>query len=125
MIVLDSSVILANMLQEPGGEVFGNLTEDFRISTVNLAEIVSKLSERGQSLQIIQRAVSPLVDNSIDLSVSQAIQAGLWRKETKRFGLSMADRCCLALGLELGATVYTTDRAWEGLDLGVRVQVVR
>lgn len=125
MIVLDSSVILANMLQEPGGEVFGNLTEDFRISTVNLAEIVSKLSERGQSLQIIQRAVSPLVDNSIDLSVSQAIQAGLWRKETKRFGLSMADRCCLALGLELGATVYTTDRAWVGLDLGVRVEVVR
>lgn len=125
MIVLDSSVILANMLQEPGGEVFGNLTEDFRISTVNLAEIVSKLSERGQSLQIIQRAVSPLVDNSIDLSVSQAIQAGLWRKETKRFGLSMADRCCLALGLELGATVYTTDRAWVVLDLGVRVEVVR
>lgn len=125
MIVLDSSVILANMLQEPGGEVFGNLTEDFRISTVNLAEIVSKLSERGQSLQIIQRAVSPLVDNSIDLSVSQAIQAGLWRKETKRFGLSMADRCCLALGLELGATVYTTDRAWAGLDLGVTIVVVR
>lgn len=125
MIVLDSSVILANMLQEPGGEVFGNLTEDFRISTVNLAEIVSKLSERGQSLQIIQRAVSPLVDNSIDLSVSQAIQAGLWRKETKRFGMSMGDRCCLALGLDLGATVYTTDRAWAGLDLGVRVDVVR
>ena len=125
MIVLDSSVILANMLQEPGGEVLGNLTEDFRLSTMNLGEIVSRLAERGQPREVVHRAVAPLFANCVELSVSQAVQAGRWRQETKRFGLSMGDRICLALGHELGATVLTMDRAWADLDLGVTVRVVR
>ena len=59
------------------------------------------------------------------LNVVQAIQAGLWRPATRLRGLSLGDRCCLALGLDLGAEVYTTVRAWAGLDLGVRVRVIR
>ena len=125
MIVLDASVILASILREPGGEVFASLTEEFRLSTINLGEIVSKLSERGFAEAEIAVATEPLFANCIPLTTAQAFQAGLLRKETKRFGLSMGDRCCLALGLELGATVYTTDRAWAGLDLRVRVEVVR
>ena len=35
------------------------------------------------------------------------------------------DRACLALGLTLKAPVYTTDRAWKSLKLGVRIHVIR
>ena len=125
MIVLDASVVLATLLNEPGGEVFANLTEEYRISTMNLGEIASRLSDYGYPDASVYKVVDSFRLQTVPLSAAQAVQAGLWRKETRRFGLSMGDRICLALGLELGATVYTADRAWEGLDLGVRVQVVR
>lgn len=125
VIVLDSSVVLASMLQEPGGEVFQNLTEDFRISSLNLAEIAGKLTRRGRSEGDIRQALAPVAFFTVDLTVDQAIQAGLWEARTRRFGLSLGDRCCLALARELGATVYTTDRVWADLDLGLAIKVVR
>ena len=125
MIVLDASVLLATLLNEPGGEVFPNITDDFAISAVNLGEVVHKLVERGYSGEAILAALEPFRGNCPALTAAHAIQAGLWRNVTKRFGLSMGDRCCLALGLELGAEVYTADRAWAGLDLGVKVRVIR
>lgn len=39
--------------------------------------------------------------------------AGLW---TPTGGLSLGDRCCLALARRLGASaILTADRAWSGL----------
>lgn len=125
MIVVDASVVLATFLREPGGDVFANLTDDYRISTMNLGEIASRLCEKGHDAANVRLAILPLQGNCVALSQSQALQAGLWRAETKRFGLSMGDRICLALGRELGAEVYTADRAWAGLDLGVKVRVIR
>jgi PIN domain nuclease of toxin-antitoxin system len=40
-------------------------------------------------------------------------------------GLSLGDRACLALALELNAPVYTADRAWKNLNLGIRIHVIR
>jgi ribonuclease VapC len=125
MIVLDASVVLATLLDEPGGEVFANLTDDFRISSINLAEVVARLTKRDRTEADIRVSVAPLASFVVDVTAEHAIQAGLWVMATKRFGLSLADRVCLALGRELGATVYTTDRAWAALDLGVAIKVVR
>lgn len=125
MIVLDASAVLAILLGEPGGDFLKDTAEDYSISTLNFAEVVSKLAEKGFSPAQVVLMARPFRDQSVPLSVRQAIQAGLWRSETKRFGLSIGDRCCLALGLELGAEVFTTDRAWAGLDLGVKVRVIR
>lgn len=125
MIVIDASVVLATLLQEPGGDFFANLTGEYRISTMNLGEIVSRLSEKGHSDRLAHAAVEPLLTSCVALSVTQALQAGCWRKSTKSFGLSMGDRICLALGLELGVDVYTADRSWAALDLGVTVRLIR
>ena len=125
MIVLDASVILAALLGEPGGEVLAAIADDYRISTMNLGEVVSKLTEKGYGSEDVRQVIQPFLANCIALTPSQAVQAGLWRNATKRFGLSMGDRSCLALGLELGAEVYTADRAWAGLALGVKVRVTR
>jgi ribonuclease VapC len=40
-------------------------------------------------------------------------------------GLSLGDRACLALALALGAPVYTSDKSWKKLNLGLRIQVIR
>lgn len=125
MIVLDSSAVLAVILNEPGRDVVDDATGGFAISAVNLAEVVTKLVEFGFSDQRVGAAVEIFRLWCQPLTESQAIQAGFWRKESRRFGLSLGDRCCLALAKELGATVYTTDRVWADLDLGVTIRVVR
>jgi PIN domain nuclease of toxin-antitoxin system len=39
--------------------------------------------------------------------------------------LSFGDWACLALGIALKAPVYTADRSWKNLKLGVRIHLVR
>jgi len=43
----------------------------------------------------------------------------------KPFGLSLGDRACVALAIDRKATVYTTDRIWKNLALGIKVEVIR
>jgi ribonuclease VapC len=37
----------------------------------------------------------------------------------------LGDRACLALGIVLKAPIYTADKAWKNLKLGVRIHVIR
>ena len=55
----------------------------------------------------------------------QARVAGELIKRTKPFALSLGDRACLALAMERRTTVYTTDRAWKNLELGIPIEVIR
>jgi len=125
VIVLDASVVLAGTFNEPGAEVLLAMDRDTAISVVNLGEVVTKLTERAFADDEINALIQPFREISRALTETQAFQAGLWRRETRKFGLSMGDRCCLALAKELGAEVYTTERVWAQLDLGVKVRVVR
>jgi len=40
-------------------------------------------------------------------------------------GLSLGDRACLALALQMKASVYTADRSWKNLKLDLRINVIR
>ena len=48
----------------------------------------------------------------------------LW-EQTRQYGLSLGDRACLSLGLRLGVTVLTCDRAWASLGQSLDIQVIR
>jgi PIN domain nuclease of toxin-antitoxin system len=41
------------------------------------------------------------------------------------FALSLGDRACLAVGMDLGVPVYTADRSWKKLHLPVKINVIR
>ena len=66
-----------------------------------------------------------LIAETVPFTAEQARIAGGLAAETWPLGLSLGDRACLALALALKAPVYTTDRAWEKLKLGVRIHVLR
>jgi ribonuclease VapC len=125
LIVLDASVVLALAFMEPGWDAVLWGQDDLCISSVCLVEVVSKLLDRWPAGADIHAFLDPLAVTIAPLTDKQALVAGLLRQSTRSKGLSLGDRCCLALAKELRAPVMTADRAWVGLDVGVEVRVIR
>jgi ribonuclease VapC len=125
-VVLDASAVMALLNNEPGAS---RLTPELLIhavsSTVNLAEVQGKLVERGIPPDNAWRVTLNSVREAIAFTENHARAAGNLITETRPFGLSLGDRACLALAMELNAPVYTADRSWKNLKLGVRIQVIR
>ena len=125
-IVLDASALLALLNREPGAE---GLTPELlgvaAASTVNLAEVQSKLVDHGVSPSSAWAATLSPVQEVVPFTVEQAQAAGSLIAQTRALGLSLGDRACLALALALEAPVYTADRSWKNLRLGVRIHVIR
>lgn len=97
------------------------------MSAINFSEVVTKLAEDGVTAVAIHHALDLLPLTIIDFDMNLAYQTGLLRPATKRAGLSLGDRACLALAQNLGLPAVTTDRAWQPLQtaLGLAVQVIR
>jgi len=125
-VVLDASALLVLLNGEPGAEkltpqVLANATS----STVNLAEVQSKLVSRGMEPEDAWEATISPIREATTFTAEQAKLAGSLIAQTGAFGLSLGDRACLALGIVLQAHVYTADKSWRNLKLGVRIHVVR
>ena len=124
-IVFDASAILAHLNNEPGSERVASFLGDALICTVNLAEIVSKLVERGASLTLIRSALSRYGLEVALFDEDLAERTGALRAKTKAFGLSLGDRACLALAERSRLPVLTADRMWKDLGLHIGVQILR
>ncbi len=124
-VVLDASAILAAIGNETGADVVLEHIEHAAVSTVNVAEVTGKLMERGfPSADALEAALS-FSREVFDFDTRQANLVGELLLSTRPKGLSLGDRACLALGIILKAPVYTADKVWLELNLGVDVQVVR
>ncbi len=100
------------------------------MSTVNLAEVLSKFVERGADPAAVSQRLRQqgLAGGSIEilpLTVADAVETARLHRKTRTLGLSLGDRACLALGIRLGLPVLTADRAWKDLRLGVSVRTIR
>ncbi len=124
--VLDASALLAVLNAEPGADNLPpSLLHDAVCSTVNLAEVQSKLVDRGiQPDDAWAAALSPIRESAV-FTEEHAKTAGSLVAQTRSLGLSMGDRACLALAISLNAPVYTADRSWKSLKVGVRIHVIR
>ena len=124
--VVDSSAVLALRNREPGVErVEQAVAQGAAISAVNLAEVVAKMSEAGSSEAMIHEMLDPLELEVIGFDADLAYRTGLLRPLTRRAGLSLGDRACLALARRMGLPVLTADRVWVDLGLGVEVRLIR
>ena len=123
--ILDASAILASINQEPGGAEVDLLLEDARVSAVNLAEVVSKLIDKGSTVDRAIEVARGLSCRVVPLDEEGAIATGALRQITAKYGLSLGDRACLALARSQGCAALTTDRAWAGVDIGVEIRMLR
>ncbi|MDO8839980.1 MAG: type II toxin-antitoxin system VapC family toxin [Parvibaculum sp.] len=124
-VVLDASVLLVSILREPGHENIAPLLDRARMSSVNLAEVVTKLTAYGLSIDAVLDLVDDMEMQIEPLDKGRAVATGLLTNKTSRAGLSLGDRACLSLAGELGLTAVTADKAWAKVDVGVEVQTIR
>ena len=125
-VVLDASALMAVLNREPGAEkLTPQIMSAAAASTVNLAEVHGKLIHRGLTPDDAWSATNGAIHEAVAFTAEQAKTAGDLLSQTRALGLSLGDRACLALGIALSAPVYTADRAWKNLRLGIRIHLIR
>jgi len=127
-IVLDASAALAILFGEAGADAFDRdprLLDRAVMSAVNAAEVMAKLVAKGVPAERAWSIAAQPVREIVDFNGTHARLAGSLIAETHSRGLSLADRACLALGISLKAAVYTADRHWKGLRVGVSIHLIR
>jgi ribonuclease VapC len=128
-IVLDASSVIALINREKGCEIVEKYLEDSIISTVNFAEVIAVVNrelfkteaDRIEGLKLITDTLPQI----IDFDVNQAIISGEFDSITKKYGLSLGDRACLALAKYKNIPVLTADKAWSKLNLGIKIKLIR
>jgi PIN domain nuclease of toxin-antitoxin system len=124
-IVLDASALLCLLNDEPGADQVAEVLTRSLIGATNLAEVASKLRERGLSLDEVREALGGLHLDVRPLTSTQAMLIGDLRPATRSLGLSLGDRACLALAIELNADIYTTAAALTKADVAITATNVR
>jgi ribonuclease VapC len=123
--ILDSSAILAMLYLEPGADTVAAVLSHAVLSSVNLTEVVGKLTRRGLPLSEAVRLVRVLQLRVMPFDERQAMAAAALQNPTAPLGLSLGDRACLALAQRMSLPIVTADRAWAKLDLGIEVKLIR
>jgi PIN domain nuclease of toxin-antitoxin system len=89
-----------------------------------LPKISETVESLGRRLVPDKGALSPIREATA-FSAEHAETAGNLTTKTRPLGLSLGDRACLALGMVLRAPVYTADKSWKRLKLGVPIHLIR
>ncbi len=126
-VVLDASALLALTQREPGASRVAVLVESgAAVSAVNWSEVRRKLAQYGADAAAIGGALQTLGVHVEAFTEADAAAAADLHPTTSVRGLSLADRCCLALAKRLAAPAVTAEHVWAELTLeGVSVEVIR
>ena len=125
-VVLDASAVLAMLREEPGGEVVADYIGRAVISAVNLQEVAKEMLREGATLDATRRILDELGLDVRAHDVEAAYRSAALYEQTKQYGRGLGDRSCMALGLQLGLPVLTTDREWQQVEIdGLQLEHLR
>ena len=127
-ILLDSSALLALCLDEPGAEVVASAISGspmVAMTAANIAECTSRLLRKGWEPRAVERFLASLEITVVREEMALGLLAGELHARTRGTGLSTGDAVCLAAAVREEWPVFTSDRAWATLDLGIPVILIR
>jgi len=124
-VVLDASALLAVMNSEPGADVVRASIADAFISAVNYSEVLKKTIERNVAVETLYALVRTASLEIVPFDAPLAEASARLFPETKKFGMSFADRACLALGIQLNLVVLTAERKMRIKSLPITVKLIR
>ena len=123
--VLDASALLAFLQSEPGSSDVEAVLAEACISSVNWSEVVQKALAANVDTSGMKEDIQALGLTIETFTAEHAeFAAQLW-PDTRKYGLSLADRACLSLGHHCGLPILTMDKAWKKLALPLDVRVLR
>lgn len=128
-IIIDSSAVIALINKEKGFQIVEKYLGQTVISSVNFSEVLTVLNreilkserERKEGLQLIKHTFPQIVA----FDDMQAIIAAEIDETTKKYGLSLGDRACLALAKYKKSAVLTADKNWKKFNIGIEVKLIR
>ena len=123
--VLDASAVLCLLQEEKGADRVAHVLPAAVIGAVNYAEVVGKLVESGIDEATADGLMDTLQLKVIPFDRIQARLAGALRATTRKLGLSLGDRACLALATAEGATALTCERVWTKFEAPCKVEGLR
>ena len=123
--VLDASAVLAVYFDEPGAENVRTALPGALLSSVNYTEVIGKCLDRGEALSAVLRKLAAMGLAVVAHDAQLARRAGELRPLTKRLGMSLADRACLALAERERLPALTADRSWKSLGLDIDIRLIR
>ena len=126
-VVLDASALLALLNDEPGAAKVAEILGEARMSSVNLAEVVSHFIHAGMPAAEVDAMLHPLPVEIVAADQGLAHIAGRLRAVTASAGLSLGDRFCLALAKHDGLPAMTADKQWRTVAeaVGAKIQLIR
>jgi PIN domain nuclease of toxin-antitoxin system len=86
---------------------------------------MGKLIDAGLSEDRARESIDLLNIEVVSFDIDLAHVAAKLRTHTKKLGLSLGDRSCLALGLAFQQTVVTAEREWAKLRLALDIEIIR
>ncbi len=122
--VLDASAVIALAQREPGAEIVEAAVSSAVMNAVNAAECVVVLG-RTRSTAWAASAVASLGIEIVPCDWAVAVAAADIHAAIRARGLSLGDCICLATARNANMPVLTADRAWDGLDIGVMIEILR
>jgi ribonuclease VapC len=121
--VIDASVVLVWLQDEPGSAEAEPLLMEGLIGAANWSEVLQKARQHGNEPGLVGRLLTSFGLEVAGVTEQDAeLAAGLWEKASP---LSLADRLCLALGLRLRLAVATADAAWKSVPMAPVLILVR
>jgi ribonuclease VapC len=124
-VILDASALLALVFDEPGAEAVAVQARMSRILSVNFSEVVQRIIAIDGNPDRAEEAVDLLGIEVVPFDRYLARLTAELRKKTSFMGASFADRACMAFGLASGAPIFSADRDWRKLDIGLDIKLIR
>lgn len=123
--VFDASAFLAIVRKERGADLAASRLPGSSMSTINASEALMRGAEKGCSFELMRLLLANEGVSLVEFDEALAVSTALLRPATRAFGLSFADRACIATAVRLSAAIVTADRVWAELDLPCKVELIR
>ena len=123
--ILDASAMLALIFGETGADIVALQARASGILSVNFSEVLQRVIAIDGNPDRAEEAADLLGIEVVPFDRRLARLTAELREKTSFMGATFADRACLALGLESGAPILSSDQDWQKLDIGIDIRMIR